>query len=374
MFETLEKNAAVEFEKWNICAIAVQLLVFKSRTYFVSRDACVKEKIYVRFFNNPITESSFPTHQDVNRLVQIEGIVISLSKKGYVEYAQEYTCKKCNSGLVIHGEYGKHFSIKPPAFCSKNQCNGQMFVKPNVSFKKYAHAYQELFLEELDASNQKTRQVTVTLEDDLIDCCNLGDDVIIVGTVENRQKPVSIGKVGNNTYPIKANSIRRKEKKVDSLNIEEKFYITDTWDALVSEKGEFGARDYLLQSLMPELYCMCLPKLAIALALCSCVESTERSHVHLLLVGEPGLAKSKLLERAVELSPKGFFAGGYRVSKAGLTAGVSKVDGEDIYEAGILPLCDGGVCAIDEFNVMAEDDKSAIHEAMEQQTISLTKV
>lgn len=217
--------------------------------------------------------------------------------------------------------------MKTPSRCTKENCNGLICVKPNVSFKKYACSYQEIYLEEKNAqTSRKPRYLTVSVENDLVDYCSLGDDVVIVGTVEIRQKSAPLGKAVLNNFVLRANSIIKNENKVESLSEEQHYLINEEWSQIKNSKnGEFGARDFLMKSIMPALYCMYLPKLAIALALCSCVDydknNKNRSQVHVLLVGEPGLAKSKLLQRAVELSTKGFFAGGYRVSKAGLTAG-----------------------------------------------------
>lgn len=379
LYKKLILGALDEFQKWNNAALIVQISVFKSRKSFLSTNANVKKNVIVRFFNSPNTESRFPTYVDANRFIQVQGIVNSLTKKGYIELAREFICKKCDSVVLLTGNYNNYFILTTPSICSRENCNGVMCVKPNVSFKKYAYSYQEVYLEEMNAQNsRKPRYLTVSVENDLVDYCSLGDDVVIVGTIEIRQKTTPLGKTVLNNFVLRANSIIKNENKVESLSEEQHYLINEEWNQIkISKNGEFGARDFLIKSMLPALYCMYLPKLAIALALCSCVDydknNKNRSQIHVLFVGEPGLAKSKLLQRAVELSSKGFFAGGYRVSKAGLTAGVTKVEGDDVYEAGILPLCDGGVCAIDEFNLMAEDDKSAIHEAMEQQTISITK-
>lgn len=319
--------AASEFYKWNNAAIAVELFVFKSRRCFLSKHACIKENTVVRFFNIPVSEVRYPTHNDLNRFIQIQGIVNSFTKKGYVEHAREFICKKCNSSFLLTGNYNKYFVLTPPLFCTKAQCNGQVCVKPNISFKKYAHSYQELYLEEIVAKNsKKPKNLIVTIENNLVDCCSLGDEVTVVGTVEIRQRVVPLGKTVLSNFTVRANNVRKTDSLVDSLNEEQRYLVNDEWNIMKnSDKGEFGARDFLLQSIMPELYCMYLPKLSIALALCSCVDNYKtnkaRSQAHVLFVGEPGLAKSKLLQRAVELSTKGFFAGGYRVSKAGLTAG-----------------------------------------------------
>jgi replicative DNA helicase Mcm len=96
----------------------------------------------------------------------------------------------------------------------------------------------------------------------------------------------------------------------------------------------------------------------------------------MMLVGDPGIAKSQLLRYVVKLSPRGVFASGRSASASGLTAAAVKDDMNDgrwTIEGGALVMADMGVAAVDEMDKMRTEDKSALHEAMEQQTISIAK-
>ena len=102
----------------------------------------------------------------------------------------------------------------------------------------------------------------------------------------------------------------------------------------------------------------------------------QRGDMHILLMGDPGTAKSQLLHYMSELSPRGQYTSGRSASAAGLTAAAvpdSSSDGRWTLEAGALPLADTGLASIDEFDKMNDGDRSSIHEAMEQQTISISK-
>ena len=102
----------------------------------------------------------------------------------------------------------------------------------------------------------------------------------------------------------------------------------------------------------------------------------NRGDIHILLMGDPGVAKSQLLNYMASISPRGRFTSGQSASAAGLTAAAvqdAAADGRWTLEAGALVLADLGLAAIDEFDKMNESDRSSMHEAMEQQRISISK-
>ena len=101
-----------------------------------------------------------------------------------------------------------------------------------------------------------------------------------------------------------------------------------------------------------------------------------RGDIHILLLGDPGVAKSQILSFMGRISPRGRFTTGGATSAAGLTAAAVRDafnDGRFSLEAGALVLADLGLCAVDEFDKMTPDDRGAMHEAMEQQRININK-
>jgi replicative DNA helicase Mcm len=101
----------------------------------------------------------------------------------------------------------------------------------------------------------------------------------------------------------------------------------------------------------------------------------KRGDIHILFVGDPGTGKSEILKSAIDISPRGLYTSGKGSTAVGLTAAVIKDNetGQMNLEAGAIILANGGVAAIDEFDKMDTSDRSALHEAMEQQTVSIAK-
>ena len=115
-------------------------------------------------------------------------------------------------------------------------------------------------------------------------------------------------------------------------------------------------------------------KLAILLELVGGVKTNKRGDINTLLVGDPSMAKSELLKFAKQITQRSIYTSGRGSSAAGLTIGMVKMpDGRMVAQAGVLPICNNGFAFIDEFDKMNKDDRSSMHEAMEQQTVSIAK-
>lgn len=226
---------------------------------------------------------------------------------------------------------------------------------------------------------QIPRSIEAVLTGDIVDSVRPGDRVVITGILRVTPLTSQIDKRGAKTvfsFYIDVNHVEVQEKMLEEIVItredEEKIreLARDPW-----------IREKIIASVAPGIYGHWDIKEAIALALFGGTpkilnDGTRiRGDIHVLIIGDPGTAKSQLLQFAARIAPRGIYTSGKGSTAAGLTATVlrDKLTGEYYLEAGALVLADGGLAAIDEIDKMREEDRTAIHEALEQQTVSIAK-
>ena len=221
---------------------------------------------------------------------------------------------------------------------------------------------------------QLPRSIDVIVTEDLVDKARPGDRVSVVGIVKvYQEKPSSISSF---SIYIEANNIEVAESGLEGVEItpeDEKKILELAKDPEIYKK--------IINSIAPSIYGNEDIKEAIAYQLFGGVPKVYpdgvrvRGDIHILLIGDPGTAKSQLLKYVARLAPRGIYTSGKGSTAAGLTAAVvrDKTSGEFYLEAGALVLSDKGIACIDELDKMNPQDRVSMHEAMEQQTISIAK-
>lgn len=313
--------------------------------------------------------------EQMGKIVMVEGIVVRASPVRPMVMQGAFRCKRC--GTITPVKQTGSF-LKAPFACSSPDCGSKglyEFVQEESTFIDS----QELRIQERPEDlppGQLPRTLGIKLVGkEIADVARPGDDVSVVGQVRAQPPTLpGVGKLRAFILHLDANSIevlgKELETAMPSPEEEEKILelARDPW---IHQK--------IINSIAPSIYGYDHIKEAIMYLLFGGVpktlpDITIRGEMNALLIGDPGTAKSQLLQYVSRIAPRGLYTSGRGTTAAGLTAAVIREKGGGMsLEAGALVLADKGIACIDEMDKMRPEDRVAIHEAMEQHTVSVAK-
>lgn len=338
----------------------------------------IHPEIHVRISDLPVHYTLRQLRQShLNCLVRVSGVVTR--RTGVFPQLQmvKFTCTKCGVTLGPFAQESTTTEVKL-TFCQNCQTRGPFTLN---SEKTVYRNYQKLTLQESPGTvppGRLPRHREVVLLADLIDKAKPGEEVEVTAIYRNNYS----GQLNNkNGFPVfqtmlEANHVIKTHDQLAG------FRLTEEDERQIRALSKDPAIvDKVVRSIAPSIYGHEDIKTAVALSLFGGVSKEApgkhriRGDINILLLGDPGTAKSQILKYIEKTAHRAVFATGQGASAVGLTASVRRdpLTAEWTLEGGALVLADQGTCLIDEFDKMNDQDRTSIHEAMEQQTISISK-
>lgn len=354
--------------------------VIKAAEYAITKfDLGLDINIKVRFKELPYSSNisiSNVRSKHIDKFLEFKGIVRQKTDVRPQVTSAKFECPSCGSILSVLQIDNK---FKEPGSCTCGRKG-----KFNLISKELVDA-QKLVLEEapedLDGGEQPKR-INVFLKNDLVSPIsdkktNPGSKIVVVGVL--KEVPIVLATGGKSTrydLMIEANYIEPVQEEFSSLVLSD-----EQKEEIMQLAKDPKIYEHIITSIAPTIYGHDRIKEALALQLFGGTKKSQsdgvkrRGDIHILLIGDPGSGKSQLLKRLNHVAPKSRFVSGKGASGAGLTASVVKdefLKGWAL-EAGALVLANKGLVCIDELDKMTKEDASAMHEALEQQTITISK-
>lgn len=312
--------------------------------------------------------------------VSVEGLVRKATEVRPRVTVAEFECMRCGARMYVEQE-GMQF--REPLECSKDE-GGCGRGSGSTRFKLLSDKSQFVDTQKVEIQEPpeglrggaQPERLVGFVEDDISGRVSPGDRVIINGVLKSHQKGAqtksTLFDLTLDIYSIEYEEHLYEEIAItpeDEVRIREFAKLPDTFDKIVA-------------SISPTIYGYTQEKEALALQLFGGVTKVTddgthiRGDIHIVMIGDPGTAKSQILRYMSNLAPRGIYTSGKSSSAAGLTAAAVKDEfgeGRWTLEAGALVLADKGLACIDELDKMNDQDRSSIHESLEQGTISVAK-
>ncbi|MGB9732493.1 MAG: minichromosome maintenance protein MCM [Candidatus Micrarchaeia archaeon] len=312
--------------------------------------------------------------EHIGKLITIDALVVKRSEITPKVHVGVFKCSYCGTVLKVDLE-----NENAPEFCPQCKRRSLKQISEESEFINLQRIAVQDPLERLKGSTP-TWQLEVWLEDDLVNSVIPGDRVDITGVLRIRPRRNTKGKEEKTLFTMLFDAVALKPRQKEFIEIE----VTPEEEKKIKELAKDPhIFEKIAKSIAPSIYGYDEIKKALALQLFGGTPDKKlvdggpiRSDIHILLIGDPGSAKTRLLQAVTSIVPKGIYVSGKSTSSAGLTASAERdefAEGGWTLKAGALVLGSGGEVSIDEFDKISDEDKSSLLEALESQTISIAK-
>ena len=315
--------------------------------------------------------------EDIGKMIRFDVIVRRAVDPSPVITVAAWECSECGGISRVETEDGKLRKPKKCEVCGKSASKIKLKLRPDESKKVDFREIEVQDNPDNSIGSIQPRRMVMYMYDDIVNTINIrpGDRVIVAGIIRASPVGPNNSQSAHMQMYIEANYVEKVNKEWDTIEISD-------GDRTKIEKlaSDPSVLELLKQSIAPSIWGNDIIKEALVLQLFGGVPkqlsngTRKRGDIHILLVGDPGTAKSELLVQMSAVAPRAIYASGKGTSAAGLTAAAVK-DKRELWtlEAGALVIADQGLACIDEFDKMSNDDRRSIHTAMEQQIITVDK-
>lgn len=337
--------------------------------------------------------------EDMGKLISVPGLIKKATQVKPKIMDAVFQCSRC---LAVLNEPQDNNVLKEPVECYKDQggcgkaasntrfillsedLKNPLKMNGNVVFPDKTSTFidtQKLELQEIPEDirgREQPEKIVAIAEEDQCKVCTAGDKVVLNGILRSKPKGTITSKAVVFDWYLEVSSIEMDEHDYSDIEI------TPEEEIRIKEISKLpNLYNTFVSSLAPSIYGLRIEKEAIVLQMFGGITkqlkdgNRLRGDIHILLIGDPGLAKSQLLRYVCNSVPRGIFASGKQTTGAGLVAAAVHDDefaeGRWTLEAGALVLGDKGFVVIDELDKMKDGDRGSLNEAMENQKVSINK-
>ena len=309
------------------------------------------------------------------QLVEVTGIVRKATDVRPKVIEAAFECQRCGTLTRIPQTSGEFYE---PHECQGCERQGPFDI--NFDQSEFVDA-QKLRIQESPEGlrgGETPQNIDIHIDDDITGAVTAGDHVRVTGVLHLEQQGSNQEKSPVFDVYMDGMAVEIEDEQFEDMDITD-----EDKKRIIELSNESDIYEKMIASMAPSIYGYEQEKLAIIMQLFSGVTkhlpdgSRTRGDLHMLLIGDPGTGKSQLLQYIRNLAPRSVYTSGKGSSSAGLTAAAVRDDFGDgqqwTLEAGALVLADQGIAAVDELDKMRSEDRSAMHEALEQQSISISK-